>query len=390
MQDNIVDVEVLIVTIPRDEPYLGPLGGEESVNSDGYFVRQGNGTAYPTVDRSIVVKIETKNNVVGWGETYGLIAPRATTALITDFLKAFLIGRDPTEPELIHDDLYKLTSVRGYTGGFFMDALAAIDIALWDISGKIANRSISSLLGGAISNEVPAYVSGLPARTLDARVRLARHWQDRGFKQFKFALPIANEGSEKEMASLRSELGDDVDIACDMHWSLEPDTAIELIEKMDHYRLWFAEAPVRTEDVDGLARVAHGSKVKVAAGEEWRTDWEAKQRTSRRACSILQPEMGHTGITQFRRIAALAEPRSLSVLPHATIGIGIFMAASLQVSAVLASVVGHEYQHSIFDKNLRFLDTDMACKNGRYRVPQGPGLGVEPIEDKLRSFAEIA
>ncbi len=390
MQDNIVDVEVLIVTIPRDEPYLGPLGGEESVNSDGYFVRQGNGTAYPTVDRSIVVRIETENKVVGWGETYGLIAPRATTALITDFLKAFLIGRDPTKPELIHDNLYRLTSVRGYTGGFFLDALAAIDIALWDISGKIAGRSISTLLGGAISNEVPAYVSGLPERTLDARVGLAQHWQNRGFTQFKFALPIANEGGVRELEELRSGLGADADIACDMHWSLEPDAAIELIKDMNRFDLWFAEAPVRTEDVEGLARVAAGTSVDIAAGEEWRSDWEAMQRTTRNACSILQPEMGHTGITQFRRIAALAEPRSLSVLPHATIGIGIFLAASLQASAVLERVIGHEYQHSIFDKNLRFLDTDMGCENGRYHVPQGPGLGVEPIEDKLRSFAEIA
>ena len=88
--------------------------------------------------------------------------------------------------------------------------------------------------------------------------------------------------------------------------------------------------------------------------------------------------MGHTGITQFRRIAALAAKSSALVAPHATIGTGIFLAASLHVSCTLNGFWRHEWQHSVFERNLALLNTDMACEKGQYRVPTGPGLGVTP------------
>jgi len=104
-----------------------------------------------------------------------------------------------------------------------------------------------------------------------------------------------------------------------------------------------------------------------------------RERLARRGFAIVQPEMGHTGITQFLRIAHLAEACHVRIIPHATIGIGLFLAASLHASAALAGVIGHEYQHSIMDRNLRFLDQQgMACATGAYTLPEGPGLGVTP------------
>jgi galactonate dehydratase len=103
--------------------------------------------------------------------------------------------------------------------------------------------------------------------------------------------------------------------------------------------------------------------------------------------AILQPEMGHTGITQFRRIAALAAERGATIAPHATIGTGLFLAASLQVSATLRHLWKHEWQHSVFERNLQLLDSDMGYADGAYLLPTAPGLGAAP-NARLWDFAE--
>jgi len=383
MIDPIASVEAFSLTKPREKPYLGNARKGEVANEKGYLVRSGNRTVYPVFDRSILVRIETESGVTGWGETYGLVAPGAVGEIISDLLTGFIIGRDPTDPEAIYDDLYDLMRVRGYTGGFYVDALAAIDIALWDIAGHIAGKSVANLVGGQICDKVPAYVSGLPEETLQKRVTLAKTWQDKGFAAFKFASPVADDGPEAELKELRRELGDSAKIAADMHWTHSPEEALDLIRAMEPHGLWFAEAPVRTEDIGGLEAVCRHSPSPIAVGEEWRTHWDFLNRIGRCQISIVQPEMGHKGITNFTRIARLAEQHGLNVMPHATIGTGIFLAASLQVSAALNAVTCHEFQHSIFEPNRDLWVGDMDCKDGYYTPPGGPGLGVKPSEKAL-------
>ena len=101
--------------------------------------------------------------------------------------------------------------------------------------------------------------------------------------------------------------------------------------------------------------------------------------------SIVQPEMGHTGITEFIGIGRMAQAFHMNIMPHASISVGIFMAASLQASSTLQNVTYHEYQHSIFDRNLTYTNGDMASDDGRYVVPTGAGLGVEP-KDEIFAF----
>jgi len=384
MSARVAKVEAFSITIPREEVYLGALRPGEAVNAQGYFVRAGNRTVYPVFDRSVLVRIETSDGVVGWGETYGIVAPRAPMAIISDLLGPFVVGRDPRDPVVIHEDLYDLMRVRGYTGGYYLDALAAIDIALWDIAAQIAGLPLARLLGGQRRTEIRAYVSGLPKPTRAARVDFARSWQAKGFDAFKVAAPMLVGDIGEEIAALRSGLGPASRIAVDMHWEYTPAAAVRAIDAMAPHGLWFAEAPVAPEDVDGLATVAAKSRVPIAAGEEWRTVFEARGRIDRQAVSILQPEMGHTGITEFMRIARYAEAHHLEIIPHATIGIGIFLAASLQATASLRNAPFHEFQHSIFGANLRFVEGDMSCEAGSYAVPTGNGLGVRPSAEALQ------
>ena len=378
--DSIAKIETFILRIPRDEPYLGPLRAGEFINEKGYLIRKGNRSIYPAHDMSVLVRITGESGEIGWGETYGIAAPEAVVAIIDNLLAPVITGRCPSEVSVIWEDLYDLMRVRGFSGGYYVDALAGIDIALWDLFGRRAGLSVAQLLGGARQRRLPAYVSGLPGATLAERCILAQHWVKRGFRAIKFAAAVSDDGIVTEMAALREAVGPDVDLMVDLHWKFEAADAVRLIRRLEAHNLYFAEAPCQPEDLEGQVRVARAIGVPLALGEEWRTVYEYRPRLEARACSIVQPEIGHTGITQFARIARMAEAFHLNVIPHASISCGIFMAASLQATAALSRVPYHEYQHSIFDRNLAFTTGDMACAEGHYTMPSGPGLGVRPSD----------
>jgi len=391
MSDRIEKVTAYVAEIPRETPYLGPLREGEAVNRRGYVVRRGNRTLYPTADRSVVLRIDTEAGLTGWGETYGIVAPEAVRAIVDDVLAPVLEGRDPSAPAVIHEDLYDLMRVRGFFGGFYLDSLAAVDIALWDLLGKRLGVPVSTLLGGRRHERIAAYVSGLPRATLDDRVAFARDWQGRGFRGFKFAAVVADGGAEAEITALREGLGPEAEIMADLHWRHTAPEAINLIRRLERHGLAFAEAPCAPEDIEGIAQVARAVGVPVALGEELRTVFEWQPRLAARAFGIGQPEMGRTGITEFVRIGALLHANHLAVMPHATIGVGLFHAASLQASSTLQRLPWHEYQHSIFEPNLRLTQPTgtrhMGCAAGFYTLPDGPGLGVEPSDEMLRLLA---
>ncbi len=232
MIDPIRHIEASVLTIQRDTPYLGALLPGEEPDARGYFVRKGSGTVYPTVDRSVLVRIETRDGVVGWGETYGIVAPRAVIAIIDDLLAGFTVGRDPWDVSVIHDELYDLMRVRGYYSGYYMDALAAIDIALWDICGKQSGKPLAKLLGGRRRDSIPAYVSGLPRPTLAERAEFAADWQNRGFNMFKTAGVASDNPPLDELAGLRERLGDKAKISMDFHWAYSAADAIAIIRSL--------------------------------------------------------------------------------------------------------------------------------------------------------------
>jgi len=375
---TVAALDCCIVSLPRDVPYLGPLQSGESVNAQGYLVRRGNRTVYPSTDMSVIVKATAQDGAIGWGETYGIAAPEAVVALIERLLASFVIGRDARDAALIWQDLYDLQRVRGMSGGYYGDALAAIDIALCDLAARAAGVPLCAWLGGQSVERMPAYVSGLPRATLAERVELAREFAAAGFAAIKIAAPAVTEGVVAEMRALREALGDAIELMADLHWQYDAAAACALAAELAPLRPRFIEAPCAPEDIAGLAEVCARSPVPVAAGEEWHNRYEAAWRLDAARLAVVQPEIAHTGVTQFVSIARLATARGAQVMPHATIGVGIFMAASLHAAAACGSIPYHEYQHSVFDRNLRYVDTSMTCAAGYYRLPEGPGHGATP------------
>jgi galactonate dehydratase len=374
-------VESFIISIPRDTPYLGPLGPGERINERGYLVRKGNRAIYPSTDMSVLIKVTAEDGTVGWGETYGIVAPDAVTSIIDDVLGPVVLGRDPRDPVVIQEDLYDLMRVRGFFGGFYVDAIAGVDIALWDLFGKLAGQPVVKLLGGQRRERIACYVSGLPGATLEARVDVARRFAAEGFDAFKFHSAVSFDGIVEEMRALREGLGPQARIAVDLHWKFSAQEAIQLADRLMPFNPWFIEAPCQPEDIEGQAHVGASIRVPLALGEEWRTVFEYRPRMERRSMSIVQPEMGHIGPSQFMQIGRMANAFHMQVIPHASIGIGIFQAASLHAAAALPNCAMHEYQHSIFDRNLKYVKTTMRRDSAHLVLPEGPGLGIEPAQE---------
>lgn len=386
MSIKITKIECYKLTLPRDTPYLGKLGEKDIITNNGYFIRHSNSSIYSLTDNSLLVKVYADNGAYGWGECVTVVAPQVAESIIEQIIEPLVVGKDPMNVIGIYEDLYNAMNVRGFFGGFYLDAIAAVDIAVWDLKGKILNVPIYSLLGSSRNLKIKAYVSGLPLPTRVERIELAKQWIDQGYDAIKVPVIVDKEHIVDEIEALRQAIGKDNKILIDMHWRYTALEAIKIINKIDVFDLYVAEAPVAPEDIDGQAEVVRGVQTNVAIGEELRSVFEYLPRFSHRCMNVIQPEIGRTGITNFWHICQLAKAFHVLVMPHASIGIGVFQAASLQVSAALSHCVYHEYQHSIFDKNIKYLRGNMRCENGYFFVPEGPGLGVEPREEALEKY----
>ena len=387
MPDRIDSIDVFEFRRERDDGYLGRLAPQDMALNELHVIRGFNGTVYPTADRSVVIRITDVHGAVGWGETYGLVAPGIVAALVDELFGPYIKSLPEMSPDAIWDALYELQRVRGYWGGYLADTLAGLDIALWDLHARSRGESLQTTLGNPGAGDVGAYVSGLPCETTEVRVALAREWQSKGFKDLKIPASATTKGDiRSEFQALRRALGDDHRIAVDLHWTLTVDETLSLEQELLPLAPWFLEAPTKPEDIDAQRAIGADLKTPLALGEEWRTEWDYRAR--RGICDIAQPEMGHTGVTQFMRIAELANTDSAQVIPHATIGLGIFMAASLRAS-LATGVRTHEFQHTIYDRNRALLDGAAQCVAGRFVVPDTPGHGVEPNADAFRYLTKI-
>ena len=373
---RIAQVETFHIRVPQPQsPHAGRL---LPVNAEGYIIDPDNGTIYPADDRTLLIKITCEDGTVGWGETYGIVAAGAVRALVADVIGPYLAGRNPLDVQVIWQSLYNMMRVRGYTTGFWLDALAGVDIALWDVCGKIANAPLYQLLGGRYRQSVPAYITNLPGTDVAQRLAAVTELYAKGFRAFK--VHAASSFDYVELIRLMRQRYADIEIMLDLHWCHTASEASDIARRIEPYRITFLEAPCHTEDVEGLARVAAATAIPVAVGEEWRTVHDAHQRLKTGALGVIQPEMGRTGITQFMRICQLADIYHVRVAPHATIGFGVFMAASLHAASATAELSMHEFQNNFMYKHLHHFDTTMRCVNGSFDLPDGPGLGIAPKE----------
>ena len=380
---RIVAVEALPLRVASQESYLGsmPDGGETPV--EGYFRRPPWGSLYSSAFETLVVRIEADDGVVGWGEALAPVAPQVPARIVTELLAPQLIGTDPSAVGARFRELRELMRERGHLGGHQADALAAIDIALWDLKGKLCGEPIASLLGGPTQDPVPAYISGLPRPTDEERAQLAAEWQQQGWGHVKLHLGY---GLDEDLDTVRAvrTAAPDLRIAVDAHWAYSLPTARMFSRAFAELGGWFLEAPLPPEDVDGHRDLARTTEVPIALGESLRHRFEQRPFLEQRGVNLWQPDIGRTGITEGWATILLAEAHHIPSAPHHSTGLGIAMAAGLHVAAAVPDLLAFEFQPTTFEVANRLLTTPLVAEQGVIPLPPGPGLGASVDEDAIR------
>ncbi|CAE6755675.1 mandelate racemase/muconate lactonizing enzyme family protein [Paraburkholderia aspalathi] len=337
------------------------------------------GAGLQTVD-SLIVKLTTDTGVVGWGETFGFTAIPAVKLVIDTILAPELIGRDVTQLEKLMLDMQKKFHIFGRSGAFIY-GLSAIDIALWDIAGKVANKPVYQLLGGSDALSLPCYASLIrysdPALV---RENVGRALNS-GFRHLKL-----HEIDIDCVRAAREAAGDNIEITLDVNcpWSVRD--ALDMTSKLRPFNLRWLEEPVwPPENYSGLARVRQEGGIPVAAGENASTLMDFQHLLEARAVDFIQPspaKMG--GLTELKKVFALANAHNVTVMVH-TFYDGPGLLASVHASAALGGP-GALIEWRYFDLEAQLYGDAIIPNQGAITVPQGPGLGLEPDADVIRRY----
>lgn len=378
---KISHVECFPLKITPAQAYLG---GEAHQDAPDYYYRPEYRCVYSRKMETCLVKITTDSGHVGWGEALAPVVPQVIAELITHLFTPLLIGQSPLASGVLNSKMYDAMRDRGHITGYHIDAIAAVDIALWDLKGQILEQPVYQLLGGAYREEVPCYVSGLPEPDLPARCALAKQWQEKGFTAVKLALGYGVSEDIANVRAIRETLGDGAQIFLDAHWNYSVAQAATLANALQPLGLGFLEAPLLPEDLTGHRELRGKCLTPIALGETERTRYQFKSVIEQCAADILQPDVGRTGISELMHIASLAETWNLQVAPHLSVGLGPCIAASIHVAAAIPNLFMLEYQPPVFAIANQLLQTPLVCERGHYQLPQGAGLGIVMNEDRVR------
>lgn len=325
---------------------------------------------------TLLVRVETDAGVTGWGEGFGHRIFPATRAAIDTLVGPMCLGRDPTAISALADELQRNLAGVGRNGPA-MYALSAIDIALWDIAGKHAGLPLYRLLGGAPRTRLPAYASllryGEPAAVAHHVEKALR----RGYRHIKL-----HEITLPPIQSARKAAGPDIPIMVDCNCPWTVAEAVAMARKLRPLDLKWLEEPVwPPEDHAGLARVQEQGGIPTAAGENAMLP-EFKGLLAAGAVAYAQPSVTKVGgVTQMRKVTALAEASGVAVVPHsAYFGPGLI--ASIHCIAAMPGESLVERYDADFAVN-PLHDAIMPDKDGCLAVPQGPGLGIDPDPDVI-------
>ena len=347
--------------------------------------------------RWLFLKISTDEGLSGWGEP--VVEGKADTvkAAVKE-MEDYLIGKDPLKIEDIWQTLYRGGFYRG--GPILMSAIAGIDQALWDIKGKHLGQPVYELLGGKVRDKVRVY-SWVGGDRPDNVAQAAQEKKDAGFTAVKM------NGTEElhyidsykkvdqavaRVAAIRDQLGPDFGIAVDFHGRVHKGMARILFKELEPFRLMFIEEPVLSENIEALATMDTFG-IPIALGERLFSRWDYKKVFELNKVDIIQPDLSHAGgISEVRKIAAMAEAYDTAVAPHSPLG-PINLAASLQIDAVTPNVFIQEQSLGIhYNQGNDLLDylvnkEVFKYKDGYAEIPDSPGLGIEIDEDLVRSEA---
>ena len=340
----------------------------------------------------VLLELRSDEGVAGWGAAY---SERGQVVGALKWLERFVVGKNPLDIERITEELHALTFWPG-RGGAMTHAISAVNLALWDLAGKLLGQPVARLLGGSYRSTVPVYGSILfrPLETLERRIA---QMLQRGFRAIKVGWdPFGRQrlSQDRELVrTVRQAAGDETVIMIDAGgsdplWNLRYKDALEHARMLQDYDVYWFEEPLRPDDLEGYARLTDASPVKIAHGEVLTRRQSFTPFFSRRAMDIAQPDVTRAGgLSEMRRIAWLAEPYGIEVVPHGW-NTAIGVAADLHFVSTLPerSFVEFNMGNPLVEELI--LNPFELEPDGTLRVRETPGLGIEIDRDRLSHLAE--
>ena len=351
-------------------------------------------STYRVPPRWMLLKIETDEGLVGWGEP--VIEGRARTVeTAVQELGSYLIGQDPARINDLWQVMYRAGFYRG--GPILMSAIAGIDQALWDIKGKRLGVPVYELLGGLVRDRMKTYswVGGDRPADVIADIKRLR---EGGFDTFKMngteELAIVDSAKAVDaavgrIAEIRAAFGNDIEFGIDFHGRVAAPMARILLRALEPYRPLFVEEPVLAEQAEHYPRLADSTSIPLAAGERMYSRFDFKRVFNAGGIAIVQPDLSHAGgISECLKIASMAEAYDVALAPHCPLG-PVALAACLQVDFVSHNAVLQEQSMGIhYNQGGELLDyvknrEDFHIEDGYIKPLPRPGLGVEVDEERV-------
>ena len=333
-----------------------------------------------------LVKISTDAGISGVGSCSG--NGELIEFIVARVLKPLLIGMDPSSIDEIWDKAYVRGGHKEFgTRGVGVVAMSGVDIALWDILGKLRRVPLYQLLGGKCRDAVPVYATALYPEEPSKVAQRARKFADQGFHGVKIKVGFDLEQDVRIVRAVREELGADFIIMTDANQGYALDVALAASAAFAEYNVFWLEEPLFVEDIEGHARLHEHGKTPIAVGENLHTHYAFENFVVRGAVDFLQPDVARAGgITEVRKIAAMAAAHQTPISFH-TWGDAVALAASVHLSAALKECVVMELDYTCNPLRAELLREAVEFRSGCLCVPEGPGLGIEIAPDALEKFA---
>ena len=380
---KIAHVEVIALAAP----FAKLFGGGDKVPPELAHPAANQATVPRRGQFSTIVRIVSDDGVVGVGEAFAMPAAEITATIIAEYFRPLLLGRDPLQTGVIWDLLYGAQRGGGHSRGFMLDAIAGVDMALWDLKGKALGLPVHQLLGGACRDRIPIYVSPIPfVAEPAASARAALGFIEQGFSRLKLKVGRGIATDLAHVAAVREAIGRDASLMLDLNCGYDARAAIDLARELRPYDIFWLEEPVPPEDLEGLAEVRRRAGVRVVTGECEATAFGMRDILLRGAADALQPNIAKAGgFTECVRIGDLARLFNVQIAPHG-VGSGLAIVAALHWCATLPHLLLYEYNQFLNPLREAVVTEPLVREGNDLLVPPGPGLGVTLDEAAIAEF----
>ena len=362
---------------------------------------------YYTKRTAHLVEVETDEGITGWGECFGAgnIA-LANKGIVEKIIQPIVIGMDPIDRDVIWHQVYNLMRDHGQKG-MPLQSLSGVDIALWDIAGKVSGLPLYQLIGGAHRNRIDVYGYGMMLRPESADSLVSRFTdeaaaiKEMGFKAIKMKVGLGPKDDVRLIEAVRQGVGEDYRFMVDANHAYTTHDAFYVGRAMEDFNPYWFEEPVAPEDLEGYRELRNGLNVNISGGEAEFNRWGWRALLESRGLDIAQPEVcALGGISEYLRVLALCHAHFTPVVNHVW-GSAVAVATNMHLLAAMPPLPGglHPWEpmlefdttHNLFRDELLTVPLDIqsqvAASNGTVDLPEGPGIGVMPDSDFIKKFS---